>query len=291
MIRREAAPPYDDRARWPGWWAAWQGWPRSPIFRSELRYWERRLGGGWRLSDGLAWLALFNLCLLPAALLIYPPLLVGYGLLDEALGWLMALPAVWGVVRERRGQTWALLRATPLSASEIVLGKLAALTALTREGAGLVARARWLGTALALPLFGLMLITDRSSPFTAAWPAWGGAALLGGAYGLFIYRPQINALSGACLGLACSTLEPRVGVSLAYALAAGGALALSGLLLLLVIAGPPLAAGVFGPSLLAGRLEQIFVWLLPWAIFTLGRAGLIPAGLAWTVWRLPHLEE
>lgn len=272
-------------------WAAWHGWSRSPIFRRERRYWDRRLRGQWWLDDLLTLSALINLCLLPAALLLYPPLLISYGLLDEALSWLTAFLAALGIMRERQNRTWRVLRVTPLTSFEILAGKLAACTSLTAAGARRVTRARWLGTLAALPLFGLMVLADQRPAFSPGLPGWAGAALAVGGYGLFLYRPQINAMSGACVGLACSTLEHTGGASLAYTSLAGAVCLAGSAAVILALHQTPAAGWVFGPSVLAGRLTLIFAWLFPWAAATLGRALLIPAGLALAATRLPRLDE
>lgn len=269
------------------WRAAEAAWHRSPVFRRERLYWDRHLGGLWRLDDLFVGLALFNLCLLPAALLIYPPLLLVYGLLDETLALLSAFPAALGVSRERRGRTWALLRVTPLSGRQIILAKLAGLASLAGEGTALLSRARWLGTAAAVPLFGLMLTVAPPFPFRS----WAGLAAGAAAYLAFIYRPQLNVLSGAALGLACSTLDRGVSASLTYVALAGLALLAAGAALVLAFHGAPLMAGLFTTGVLAGRLALLAVWLLPLALLTGLRLGLSVAGLAWAAWRLPQLEE
>lgn len=263
---------------------------RSPIFRRERQYWERRLGGLWRLDDLLIVLALLNMCLLPAALLLYPPALLAYAALDEALGLFMAYPAALGIARERQDQTWALLRATPLNRLDIVLDKLAALLSLTGESLGLLARARWLGTLAALPLFGLMLAVRRPFPFSPELPAWEGVLALGAAYTLFVYRPQINSLCGAAVGLACSAGSGVISASLTYTALVNLALLAGGAALILISLQPASLAGLFSDSVLGGRLARVFVWLFPLAGLTLARLLLVPAGLAWAAWRLTRLE-
>lgn len=272
---------------------AWplSGSDRSPIFRRERLYWDRQVGGWWRLDDALVGLALLNLALLPAALLLAPAALLGYALLDEVLGLAVALPAALGISRERRGRTWALLRSTPLSAADIILAKLAALHSLVGEATALLARARWVGTLAAAPLFALMLTTARPQPFPAGASAWTTALLCGAAYLLFIFRPQINTLSGAALGLACSTFARGVSASLVYILLVSGGLSLAGLGLLAGFQHLPLLAGLFSDSVLAGRLALIFTWLFPLAALTLVRALLIPACLALASRRLAGLDD
>lgn len=262
----------------------WNAWHLSPVFRHEVGYWEAQLGGRWRLDDLFIGLALLNLCLLPAALLIYPPLLLVYAALDEALGMVISLPAALSVARERQAQTWELLRATTLSLPEIALGKLTGLMTLGWEGAALLVQARWVGAVLAAPLFALMLTTRPTGVFVPEVPGWLGLGAVGLALVLFVVRPLVSVFTGACLGLACSLPARTMPASLTTALLANG-------LALTLTAGAVLAtwqlgaaAALFQEGVLAGRLALVFVWLLPLGGLSLARLLVLPAWL-WLVVR------
>ncbi len=281
-FRRQAA------ARWRAWLAE-----HSPytLFQQELAYWDRRLGGRWRLDEGFALLTLANLCLLPVALLIFPGLFLLYALLDEVLGMLITLPAALMVVRERESQTWGILRTTPISGLQIATGKLSGLLYLVWEGVSYMVQARWIGTLQAAPIFALMLSLSNPFPLAAGQPVWLTAGVLLLAYGLFIYRPYLNLLYGGCLGLAFSTTARTTSEAISLTMLVTSAT--------LIMAGGWLAASVyagqlpliFSESVLAGRLEQVFVWLLPLAALTLLRVLLIPACLAFAAYRLHRLSD
>lgn len=261
------------------------------VFRQELSYWDRRLGGRWRVDEALALLTLASLCLLPVTLLIAPSLLLAYALLDEILGIAISLPAALAVTREREQQTWEALRVTPLTGAEIVAGKLRGLLYLVWEGATYLARARWYGTWLAAPLFALMLTLRNPFPLTDVWPVWLSGGVLVAAYALFICRPCLNALFGGCLGLALSTATPSP--SAALLLAAVSASATSAVLLgvwaLCAHANP--AAPLFSEGVLGARLERIFFWLLPAGGLTLLRLLLTPGLLILAARRIPQLSR
>jgi hypothetical protein len=273
------------------WWRRrFEGHSRYVVFRQELAYWDRRLGGRWRLDEPLALLTLANLCLLPAALLIAPALLLAYALLDEILGMALTLPAALTVAREREQQTWEVLRATPISGQDLALGKLSGLLYLVWDGAVYLTRARWYGTWLALPLFALMLTVRHPYPLAADLPPWLSGGLLAAAYALFISRPCLNLLYGGCLGLAISTASPSTNTALTLATVITGltGVALGVAWALFAQAGS--AALLFSESVLGVRLEGIFFWLLPPAGLSLARLLLTPVLLIFAARRIPHLS-
>jgi hypothetical protein len=271
-------------------WATVWVRPSYPIFRRELAHWDQHLGGRWRLEEIFALFTLVNLCLLPAALLIFPWLLLVYALFDEALGLFIILPAALLVVRERERGTWSVLRTTPAEHAEVVTGKLGGLLYLVWEGATYLVRARVFGTLLALPLFALMLTLENPFPLAAGFPAWLGLGILVLSYGSFLYRPLINLLCGGALGMAASTMaRSSTGALTLAVLFTAATLTLTAALVLISV---PLhgSAALFSESVLAFRLEQVFMWLLPLALVSGLRLLLIPISLAVTVWRMRQLS-
>jgi hypothetical protein len=246
------------------------------VFRRERRQWEQRRGGR-RFDELFALLALLNLCLTPATLVIFPHLLLVQAVLDEALSLAVAVPAAALVAGEREHGTWPVLRATPLSSAQLLAGKLAGLLNLPWQGAAYVVSARLIGTLLALPLLALMLLQSNPSPFEPGTPALAvgpGLALL---YVLFVYRPLLNLAFGGCLGLLASTLAGSRAKAVALAASAHGVvtLASAGLAAWIAAAGPLGAA--FSAAALGLRLEAAFVWLAPLGAVVLARLLLTPA--------------
>ncbi|MGQ0602063.1 MAG: hypothetical protein ACT4QE_10255 [Anaerolineales bacterium] len=278
-----------------GLWARWRSsiWAssRSPIVRQEGMYWDHQLGGRWRLEEAFALATLANLCLLPVALLVFPWLLGVYALFDEALSLLMTMPAALLIVREREHGTWSILRSTPADATELAAGKLAGLLSLVWEGATYLTRARWYGTLLALPLFALMLTLENPFPIAASQPAWPVFVGLLLAYATFVYRPLIHVLFSGALGLMLSTTVRTSAEALTMgALASAALLTLaSGLLVLFVTQHG--GAALFSDSVLAGRMAQVFMWLIPLAGLSLLRLMLVPMCFAVAVLRIRQLSE
>jgi hypothetical protein len=251
------------------------------VFLRERRYWEQRRGG-LRYDELFALLALLNLCLTPATLIIFPPLLLAQALLDEALSLAVAVPAASLVAGEREQGTWPVLRTTPLSSAQLLIGKLAGLLNLPWQGAAYVVSARLLGTLLALPLLGLMLLQSNPSPFVPGQPALVlglGLALL---YALFVYRPLLNLAFGGCLGLLASALAGSRAKASALAAGAHAVATLAGAGLAGWIASTGLLEGIFSGSGLGLRLEAAFAWLAPLGVMVLARLLVTPAlfGLA-----------
>lgn len=261
-----------------------------PLFRRELAYWDQRLGGRWRLEETFAFITLANLCLLPVALLIFPNLLLGFALLDESLAWLAALPSATLIVREREGQTWDILRSTPLEGNQIALNKLSGLLYVIWESASYLVSARWYGTMLALPLLALMLVLRHSFPLAADQSFWIGLGLLL-AYVGFIYRPQFNLLYGSSLGLAVSAFSHASSDALAWALILFSAHLVVNVSGLLAFRHFNLTAALFSESVLATRLESIFIWLIPLGLITLVRGLLTPLCLWLAIVRLQYLTH
>ncbi len=236
-------------------------------------------------------LTLASLVLLPAALIILPPVLLAYAILDEILWLGAALSASGLIVREREALTWSLIRVAPISSLEIAAGKLTGLFYQVWDGVGYLVGARWLGTLLAVPLLALMLTLPHPYPFLLGWP--GGATALGlsGAYLLFVFRPSVNVTSGGALGLALSTLTSSTGGALIMATLIGGGLSLSfgGMVWWSLRAFD--AGRLFSESILAGRLQAIFYWLLPLGAVTLARLLATPLLLGLATWRVSRLPE
>ena len=284
-------------AREPGRWEhlreAVTGWrarvwhpPRHPVFQHELGYWDQRLGGRWRLEEFFALCTLANLCLLPAALLVFPWLLVVYALFDEMIGLFITLPAALLVVRERERGTWEILRSTPAGHAELAVGKISGLLYVVWEGTFYIARARWFGTLLSLPLFALMLTLADAFPLAEGLPPWLVTGTLALTYATFIVRPLINLLFGGTLGLALSTVTRSSAEALTWAALAGAAwLSATGIVLFFFV---QQHGGwiLFSESVLAARLAQIFVWLLPLAALSALRLALLPVCFAVAVWRI-----
>jgi hypothetical protein len=211
-----------------------------------------------------------------------------YALLDEALTWFAALPGAALIVREREGQTWDILRSTPLEGAQIALNKLGGVLYLIWESVGYVASARWYGTLLALPLLALMLTLSNPFPFAPHPSSWLGLLII---YFTFIYRPQLNLLYGGSLGLAVSALCRTTGEALAWVTILSGATLMAGVLALIWFQRLNGAAPFFSESVLAARLESIFIWLIPLGILTLLRCALTPLCLWLAIGRLPHLND
>lgn len=258
-----------------------------PIFRRELTFWQQGPAGRWRLEELFAMLALANLCLIPASLLIYPKLLLALSLLDEALGLCIALPAATLVVRERDQHSWAVLRATTLNTDQILVGKVSGLLNLVWQGAHYISRARLLSTGLALPLLALLFVLPGQFPLAAGRGLGLFSLGLVLAYLTFVYRPLLNLVHGGCLGLLASTLAGTT--RRAVALAVAGHLLLSGLsvaLLVVFARSPDLLGAWFSDSVLAGHLRQIFVWVLPLGLVACFRLLATPAWFALAVYRV-----
>ena len=258
-----------------------------PIFHRELNYWQQGPAGRWRLEELFALLALANLCLMPVTLLMFPKLLLAQALLDELLGLGIAIPAATLVVRERDQHTWAVLRATTLTTRQILLGKGSGLLNLVWQGAHLLARARLLGAGLALPLLALLFVLPGQFPLAGGRGLSVIALGLVLAYLAFIYRPLLNLLHGACLGLLASTLAGST--RRAVALAVGGQMlwaAVSVALLVVFARSPDLLGAWFGDSVLAAHLRQIYVWVLPLGLVTALRLLATPAWFALAVYRV-----
>jgi hypothetical protein len=273
------------------WREKWLKSLQHPILRHEWAYWGQRLGGRWRLEEAFALATLVNLCLLPVALLIFPWLLVAYALFDEILGLLATLPASLLIVQERERGTWGILRSTLADNTELAASKLIGLLSLAWDGATYLSRARWFGALLALPLFALMLTLEDPLPFAAGPPAW---LVLGGllvVYATFVFRPHIHLLFGGALGLALSSIGRSSAEALTYGalVCAAFFVATAGLLLLFVTQHG--AAALFSDSVLAGRLAQVFVWLIPLAVLSVLRLVLIPVCFGFAVWRIARLSD
>jgi hypothetical protein len=280
----------DGGSRWALWRDRLLGSPRHPILRHETTYWGRRLGGRWRLEEHFAGATLINLCLLPVALLVFPWLLVAYTVFDEVLGLLITLPAGLLITRERERGTWSILRSTPVEARELAASKLAGLLDLVWEGAAYLARARWFGTLLSLPLFALMLTLTDPFPFSATQPAWLVLVVLIVTYAAFILRPLLHVLFGGALGLALSTsTRSQAEVMTLSALVTSALVALTiGVLIAFVPRHGE--AALFSESVLGARLAQVFTWLIPLAAISGLRLLLIPICFALTVWRIGRLS-
>ena len=262
-----------------------------PLYRRELTHWDTRLGGHWRLGEVFGMLTLGTLCLLPAAIIIYPTLLVAFLLLDEFIGLAVTLPASMLIVREREAHTWSLLRATPYTGYQIAVGKLSGLLYQAWEGVGYLVNARWIGSLLAVPLLALMLVLPRPYPFAPGPVAALTFVSLATAYLLFVYRSMLNLLFGGALGLAVSTLARTSASALVLASVVSGAVTLASGALVWFYVTDYGVAGLFSESVLAGRLEGVFMWLLPVGAITLARLGLTGLLLALAGRRITGLAD
>lgn len=262
-----------------------------PVFRYELGYWDKRLGGRWRLDEAFVLLTLGNLCLLPFALLIFPALLALYAVLDEVLGLLLAVPAAALIVREREEGTLSILRATPLSGLQIAVGKLAGLLYMVWEGASYLVVARWIGTLLALPLLALMLVLKN--PFPLAQTQAAGVVGIGlvAIYLTFVYRPQFNLLYTGALGLAASTLAHSTREAIGLVMLPAGALSAAALAVLIWFYRAGELGSLFSESVLAGHLQRIFIWLVPLALITLVRLLVTAVCFGLAAHRIDRLTE
>ncbi len=262
-----------------------------PVFRYELSYWDKRLGGRWRLEEAFVLLTLGNLCLLPIALLIFPALLALYAVLDEVLGLLLAVPAAALIVREREEGTLSILRATPLSGLQIAVGKLAGLLYLVWEGASYLVIARWVGTLLALPLLALMLVSKNPFPLAQTQPVGLVGVGLVVVYLTFIYRPQFNVLYTGALGLAASTLARSTREAIGLVMLPAGALSAAALGVLIWFYRVGELNSLFSESVLADHLHRIFIWLVPLALVTLVRLLLTVVCFGLAAHRIDRLTE
>jgi hypothetical protein len=252
-----------------------------PVFQRELRYWDTRRGA-WRYDEVFAVLALLNLCFTPATLVIFPQLLLAQAVLDEVLSLAVAVPAAGLVVGERDHGTWAVLRATTLSGAEILIGKVAGLLNLPWQGAAYVVGARLLGTLLALPLLGLMLLVANPYPFAAGRQAVAMSLGLVLLYLAFIYRPLLNLAFGSCLGLLASSLAESRSWAVGLAIGLHGLATLAGAGLVVWFAQTIELSAWFSPAALGLRLGQVYLWLVPLGSVVLARLLLTPVlfGLA-----------
>ena len=275
----------------PIWQEIVEGRSGYPVFRYELLYWDRRLGGRWRLEEALAWLTLGNLAFLPIALVLFPSLLMLFIVVDEATGFFFSFPAATLIVRERERATLGILRTTPLSGLEIGVGKLVGLLYTVWESLAYVVGARWLGTLLALPLLALMLTVRNPYPLAHGQPAGMVIGGLAAAYLAFIYQPQLTMLYNGALGLAVSTLA-RSTVEAVMLMLAPTTLLLLGLAALVgwyhYAHG---LSGLFSESVLATQLEHIFIWLIPVGWMTLGRLLIAGVCLGLAAHRIDRLVE
>jgi hypothetical protein len=255
-----------------------------PVFRRELRHWDR--GRRRRLDETFGLLALANVCLMPVTLLIFPSLLAVQAALDEALGLAITPAAASLVVAERDQRTWSVLRSTALSSSDILLGKAAGLLHVFWQGASYIALGRLLGTLLAVPLLGLMLAFPAGAPLMPGWPAVFTGVVLVLLYLAHVNRLMINLLFGGCLGLLASTLAASAQRAVAAALTWQ-------LLLLLPAAGLVVwstreldLTRLFAASVLGEQLRLIFNWLIPLGVVALGRLLLAPVLFGLAVFRV-----
>ena len=262
-----------------------------PIYRREFSYWDKRVGGRWRLAETFGLLTLTSVCLFPAAIIIYPAALIAYALLDEAL-WLAAVIAGSAlIVREREALTWSALRATPIRSAQVAAGKLAGLLYQVWDGATYLVRARWIGSLLVAPLLALMLTLPEPFPFAGGWQAGVTTVGLAIAYLLFVLRPLANLISGGTLGLALSTVSRSTSGALVLAMLVGGSLTLCLAGLFWWSPWGLRYGDLFSESVLAGRLQLIFYWLLPLGAVTLARLLAAPLLFGLAAWKMERLSE
>jgi hypothetical protein len=218
-------------------------------------------------------------------------MLLAYAVLDELIGLAISLPASALVVREREARTWSLLRVTPFSSAQIAAGKLSGLLYQVWEGVGYLVSARWIGTLLVLPLLALMLTLPRAFPLASGPGAGLAAAGLLAAYLCFVHRPLFNLVLGGAIGLAASTLARSSGGAVLLAVLIGGAMTITSGAAIWSFAASFEPAALFSESVLAGRLAQVFVWLIPMAGVTLARLVLTGVLLAVAGRRIADMPE
>lgn len=256
-----------------------------------MALWDARLSGRWRLGELFGLAALASVCLLPAALLLFPRTLVLHIVLVELVGLLITVPAAGVIAREREQEAWDALRATQLSSLEIAASKLTAVLYLASEGLAMLAGARVVATVLAIPLLVFLFLLPAPAVLGPGFNLVGWAVVMIAAYAAFVYRPILNAVYGACLGLVASTLArttPRA-VALSLSLQA---------VLFAALVAPAVwfmqtdrLAAVFASGVLAGRLHAIFLWLLPLAAVTAARLAIAAVAFIWAVQHMRRLVD
>ena len=262
-----------------------------PVFRQKLWYWDRVLGGWWRIGDIISLLAVASLSLMPATLFLYPRALLLHILLVEFIGIFLSILSAALIVRERESRTWDVLRSSQLSNLDIVSGKLDGVLYLVWEGIGYLVQGRIVGTLLALPLMALLLLVPGTLRDPCNTPIVICASVLGVAYLTFLYRPYPHAIVTSCFGLLASTLADTTSRVVALSLSLQGIVVIFSSGLYYWFSPSRYLANVFTENPLGARMEEIALWLIPLVVITIVRLLLAVGSLGLATYRVGRLIE